>query len=161
MTDEPGTPILSSPPEWLRGHASFNGTYLSLDVSRAQRYAPYEVAGSLPFDLAGIHQPHEALSFIQKYGLLWHGPDATEHMERFTDWEREIRNLNAVLILYRALQDSVAGDAESRHTLRELIDRAGAAFETRASSDDEHARHAAVLVSHLLTAALAGVEVGV
>lgn len=161
MSDEPGTPILSSPPEWLCGHASFDGTYLSLDASRARRYAPYEVAESLPFDLAGIREPQDALSFIQKYGLLWHGPDATEHVEKFTDWEREIRVLNSVLILHQALQGTVAGDAESRRTLRELIDLAQSIFQNRARSDDEYARHAAVLVAHWVTEGMAGVAVGV
>ena len=161
MSDESGSPILSSPPEWLRGHASFDGTYLSLDASRARRYAPYEVAESLPFDLAGIREPRDALSFIREYGLLWHGPDAAEHSEKFADWEREARNLYFILLLNQALRDSVAGDADSQRTLRELVDPFQTVFETRARSDDEYARHAAVLVGDFVTAGTEGVNTGI
>jgi hypothetical protein len=49
--------------------------WVELDTSRPiEEYHPVSEPNLL-FELADIRRPQEAVKFIRRYGLLWHGPD--------------------------------------------------------------------------------------
>ncbi len=104
-------------PLWLRGPITLTSDrWLVLDRARAATYRP---TTDVPrranvFDLANIHQPKDAVRFAEQHGLLWHGPDAEDLLESFTDWWYEANDLRKILSLYLAWQQAQAGTGSIR-----------------------------------------------
>jgi hypothetical protein len=105
------------PPTWIRGSAQLDGGWIALDAVRRTRYQP--TPGDTPlFELAGIRRPHDALGFVKRFGLLWHGPDAAPpRRERFSDWEHEASKLTGILRMYESTRLAVEGDDDRRTEL--------------------------------------------
>ena len=149
--EEHGYAIVGAPPQWLRGHATFDGKMIRLDSSNAELYQPYSASG-LPYDLAAVQRPSEVIEFVRQYGLLWHGPGASEFSEPYSDWERAIDNLQAVLDVYGSLREATTGDESATDQLRELLEKPTA-------SDEDILTEGGVVVAILMSKGLEGVEI--
>jgi hypothetical protein len=106
---------------WLRGLARIEAGEIILDEDRAEEYEHGVVFHhpDILFDLTGVREPADALGFVRRYGLLWHGADdEPEHRESFADWRRLIERVNAVLELYAITQEAGAGNLEGIARLR-------------------------------------------
>ncbi len=145
-----GWAIAGSPPQWLRGHATFDGEMIRLDSSTAELYLP-SFAPELPSELSGVRRPSEAIEFVRKYGLLWHGPGASGFSEPYADWERAIDNLLTVAGLYESLREATAGKGD-------VTDRLKAFFEEPDVSDEHILTLADAGVAILMSEGLEGVE---
>jgi len=117
MSHRFGRPIMAEPAPWLRGYTRVEGEWIVLDPSRAEQYRPLSEKGYL-YDLAAVRRPTDAVAFGRKYGLLWHGPNATEYREKFADWEDVTIRLNYCLQLYLTLRRATDGDQEALSDLR-------------------------------------------
>jgi hypothetical protein len=117
-----GPATMVKPPTWLRGPGRVEGGWVTLDPKRAEEY---EIGSgdSVLWDLLGIRHPSEAIGFVSKHGLLFHGPQdkepGTEELrERFADWERGISYLKSTVAVYHVLRGAVRGDPHSIEILR-------------------------------------------
>ena len=149
--EEHGWAIAGSPPQWLRGHATFDGEMIRLDSSTAELYTPYS-ASELPYELSGIQRPTEAIEFVRKYGLLWHGPGASEFDEPYADWELAIGKLQTVIAIYESLRETRVGKGNAADRLRALFDKP-------AFSDEDILKQGAIVVAIWMSEGLEGVEV--
>ena len=121
MSDEYGRPIAGVPLAWVRGEASFDGEWVTLiDPEGATVYRPFDVS-NLPFDLAAVETPEDAVAFVGKYGLLRHGPSASEHRERFREWVQEIFTLRMAIDLYRCLHGIRDNKEEAVDEMRAVL----------------------------------------
>jgi hypothetical protein len=123
-------------------------------VSRAELYYPNEAHQPL-YELAAIRQPHDALGFVRKFGMLRHGPDSNdEPRERFRQWEAEALRLTEIMRLYESVRLAHAGDSDRLKELRALpkvrqrLEDIPSATTTEAASD---------VVAGLIVAGLNGV----
>jgi len=115
-------------PSWRRGTATLEGDWIVV-----RDLEPYQLPAGpgrrdLPFTLAGIRSPDEAVAFAGNFGLLrtsWPDDDVLGLRpfvrERYADWEREIRTLAGILSLYVDLGAALAGDVESERSLRDVF----------------------------------------
>jgi hypothetical protein len=149
------------PPDWLRGPATIDGEWIVLDRRRGELYVPYSQR-DLAFDLAAIAEPTDAVAFVRRYGLLRHGPDASEYREPFAEWEEVALALQGILTSYDRLRRALRGDESAR---RWLWDRwepvTGDEFEARADTDDELYAQTSKSIAWHLAEGLSGVEEGV
>lgn len=145
-----GWAIAGSPPQWLRGHATFDEGMIRLDSSTAELYTP-SFAPELPSELSGVRRPSEAIEFVRDYGLLWHGPGASGFSEPYADWERAIDNLLTVAHSYESLREATVGKGEATDRLRIL-------FENPDASDEDILTQADASVAILMSEGLEGVE---
>lgn len=108
-------------PHWARGPARIVGEDVILDEDRAEHYFLYEPTDLL-FDLADLgadpnnRDPRAVLSFVRRYGLLWHGAEdlgSGECQEPLSKWWEEARILALTGDFYVRLKDSLeAGSVE-------------------------------------------------
>jgi hypothetical protein len=95
---------------------------LVLDESRAETYWMYESeqAEQMAFDLAAMalhrsgRDPRQAVAFVRRYGLLWHGPDklgSGECRESLDDWWLAAEPLFSVLSVSAALGEAMRDDS--------------------------------------------------
>ena len=152
MSDEYGQPIAGAPQTWLKGEASFDGTWITLDLRSAEEYLPY-ADRDLPFELAAVQSPENAIGFVRKYGLLRHGPSASEHRELLSEWEREIVELKLAINLYRGLLGIQSGDHGAEDQVRTLLE-----IDT-SEPVEKLAEEASISVAYLVAKGLDGVEV--
>jgi len=150
-----------TPGTWVRGRASLDGEYVVLDRTRSSEYQPLSTT-DLVFDLAAIRRPSDALPFVRRYGLLFHGPNATESREPWTDWERVSGLLSGLLHLYVVLQKAIRGDVAANHELRtrwgELIQRL---YEQVAETDEVFYQQATDFLAYWTSHGLENVEFGI
>lgn len=117
-----GTSWGAEPPTWRRGPARFDGEWIELDRRGSDLYLPMDMP-TLPFDLAGVRSPADAVDFVQRYGLLRQTqgfPDVAR--ERFSEWEVEIALLNGVLRLVKLVRAADRGEQDAVTSLREHVD---------------------------------------
>ncbi len=119
----PTLDLLAQPQTWVRGHAHTDGTHIELDPATLQRYHPHQpgVAGALMFQLAAVETPQDAATFASRYGLLYHGPDATTHREPFTRWQPVSQGLRNALQLAQLLHQANTDPATALTTLEPLL----------------------------------------
>jgi hypothetical protein len=130
-------PVTVLSPVWARGRARVENGQIILDEARAEEYGfeNPEASERMAFDLAALsrHQGDENLgdekqvvSFVRRYGLLWHGADdlgSGECRESVQDWWVETGRLNFVGFFYQTLMESNRGG--SAKPIQELIRRSG------------------------------------
>lgn len=124
--------VMVGHPGWLRGQATYADGWLTLEKPDVYLV---EHAPDLPFTLAGIRTPAEAVKCVESSGLLRLGMDATEHRERFTDWQQTALELVETMDLYMVFRAARQGHPEGLNRLRELVARA-----TGQPSDNEAAK---------------------
>lgn len=150
-----------TPQEWLRGPARIDGEWVVLDRNRARTYSPIEEA-DLMYDLAAVRRPPDALAFVQRYGLLRHGPEQDDHRERYQELEKEALRLSNVLRLHTIIALAVGNDREEANdAIRELWSiepDLRPIFEARAANDDELIDQATHIVAVMTNEGLAGVD---
>lgn len=153
-----GRATVPEPPQWLRGVASRDGDWITLDPGRAETYHPLEQADLL-FDLAAIHRPEDAVAFVGRYGLLRHGPGSDTFREHIKKWEDAALRLRFILRLHRTIQGAIGGDRDSLIELREVWQPGIAAnFQAPAASDDELLAQASKAVAWAVSDGLEGVQ---
>jgi hypothetical protein len=112
---------LSGPLEWWRGPARFRDGQVELEPG-AGVYEPYaDGVDELPFALAGIHAPADAVAFAERFGLLRTGPGAGAYREPFSDWKQLASALRDAFALYSAGRAARKGDAAAEETIRTII----------------------------------------
>lgn len=153
--EEHGWAIAGSPPQWLRGHATFDGEMIRLDSSTAELYMPYS-APKLPYELSGVRRPTEAIEFVRKYGLLWHGPGASEFNEPYADWEFAIGKLQKVMLFYENLREARVGRDKARQG--KATDRLRALFDKPTASDEDIHTDSGIAVAILMSEGMKGVQ---
>jgi hypothetical protein len=105
-------------PEWVRGPARVKDQEIVLDESRAEKYWLYESeqAEQMAFDLAAMalhrsgRDPQQAVAFVRRYGLLWHGPDklgSGECRESLGNWWLAAEPLFSMLSMSIALGEAM------------------------------------------------------
>jgi hypothetical protein len=151
------SPVAYEPTPWLRGPARFSRGWIELDHTRAEEYQPYELRG-IVFDFAGIHTPAEAVQFVERYGLLWAGPQAREFREPWEAWLEEIHALHTTLALYSMVRQAVDGDQDALAALRLVGPSLAQIFKAPAENDEELLEQASVAVAWLISENLDGVE---
>lgn len=153
-----GRAVRPAMPRWVRGWARYEDNDIILE--RPEEYDIYSTK-DIVYDLAGVRTPDDALEFVGKHGLLWHGPGADDLREPFEEWEREAQNLRGKLRLYMTLQDALRGDDEARQKLWRVWESDLRPFyQTTVSNDAELFAHVSDFVGHSINDGLAGVEQG-
>lgn len=124
-------------PEWARGKARIEGQEIVLDESKADTYWLYESerAEQMAFDLAAMaprrsgRDPQQVKAFVQRYGLLWHGPDklsSGECREPLADWWLAAENLHTVLYFSTKIGASLREGSAA--PVRRLFEGSGVTF---------------------------------
>lgn len=104
---------------WLRGSASYDAGWIRLDRKRAEEYLP-KPEDQILDDLMAVREPAEAVAFVQRYGLLHHGPGVAEFRERFRDWELKIKHIRYAAHVYLLVRRAASeGDQQALAELRE------------------------------------------
>jgi hypothetical protein len=146
-----------TPPQWLRGPAVIDGDHVVLEDRQRELYQPHVHADQMLFDLIAVHEPNDVLRFVRRYGLLQHGPDATDHREPLEDWRIAVGFLLQTVKLYLDLMAYGNGDASRYDALRENeLVRSHSSDRVSPVLRDELERLASGAVAHAITAGLGG-----
>jgi hypothetical protein len=156
-----------SAPEWVSGTARIDGDDVVLIPEVDSFYVSQremERGRSLFAELFAVDDAYDVLGFARTWGLLWHGPNATEYREPVADWFRVVRELRAVLEIIHAQRESIASrDPTAIERLRAVlaqhvqIDRE--TWPEALPTDDE--RVAEIVVLDLLNCGLESTRLGV
>ena len=105
-------PVTVLSPRWAKGPARIEGGEIILGKDRATAYdfAQPEESERMAFELAALpwreKDQRKVVSFVRRYGLLWHGWDdmrSGECRESLEDWWREAARLWFVGGFYEVL----------------------------------------------------------
>jgi hypothetical protein len=107
----------AAPPKWLRGPARIEDGVVVLDRERAKEYWPLDVP-DLAFDLAAVTNQADILRIVRRYGLLRHGPEASQLRETVGSFLNEASRLALVLDLYGLLRRAAEGNKTATEALR-------------------------------------------
>ena len=125
-------------PVWVRGPARIAGEWIVIDPSDVERYAPIETPPrALMLALAGVQTREQILSFVSRYGLLKHGPDAPVLREAVADFEEEAHLVYSMIYLAKALKGAVAGDLDQCDIVQALAPTITKLFQAPAASEAE------------------------
>lgn len=118
-------------PRWQRGNAVFENGWIIVSDLTPYPLEPGEALEDMPFALAGVRSPAEAVAFAERYGLLREGwpldilakdkPLPPTLRERYIDWQREAGQLVAIMNLYVDLAAALNGDTAAEASLRDVI----------------------------------------
>jgi hypothetical protein len=139
-------------PEWVRGPAHVEGNKMVLDESRAERYLlpDPERAERMGFDLAAMafhrsgRDPRQAVAFVRRYGLLWHGPNQLGSggcRESLDDWWHEAEKLSALLLTSVRLGEAARDGSAA--PVRRHFEALGIRFE----SDEDYVMAATIIAA--------------
>lgn len=138
-------PVTVLSPVWARGRARVENEEIILDEARAEKYGfeNPEASELMAFDLAvlSLHpgDKKEVVSFVGRYGLLWHGADDLgigECRESLQDWWAESARLYLVGLFHDALMKSKRN--KSARPIQDLIRRyGGIGFPSLSPSSDD------------------------
>lgn len=153
---------------WLAGPATLEDGWVVLDLSRAREYPPLAGVSDPLHDphhqLADLKTPADAVAFVQRHGLLRHGPGADEHRERLSDFESEglqLRNVLRVNVeLRRAVSDDHSERVEGLQALRSELHRVSG-DDLALSSDADVLERATRFVATVISDGLTNVELTV
>jgi hypothetical protein len=126
-------------PEWAKGPAFVEGNDVVLDESRAKRYWLHEPeqVEQMAFDLAAMafhrsgRDPQQAVAFVRRYGLLWHGTDklgSGRCRESLDDWWHEAEKLSSLLLISVKLGEAMREGSAA--PVRKHFEVLGIRFET-------------------------------
>jgi hypothetical protein len=151
---------------WVRGPARIDdhNYEIVLDEDRAERYMLYQDSG-LVFDLAGLgegaNRLQEALAFVRRYGLLWHGAQdlgSGQCREPLDVWFEAIGYLRFAMALYQSLRESVR--IGSTTPLRKF-DRMMSSDIVKQLTDEVRLTVAHKAVVDMITGGLQGCRIGI
>jgi hypothetical protein len=146
---------------WLRGRALLDEDYIVLDKAHSTEYQPMTTT-ELLFDLAAIRRPSDALPFVRRYGLLFHGPDADEFREPWSEWERTALLLSGFLHMHVSLHKAVRGDAAAAEELRSRWGETVKGFyKQEAPTEEMFFLQVTDFLAHWTTQGLEGAQFGV
>ena len=120
----------SAPLPWVRGRASYRDSHIVLDRRQVEEYLPLGLPqrDELPFDLARIRVPDDALRFVAKHGLLFGEqpkvPPDGQLREPFGLWLSEARTANYLLNCIGRLRAATNGDESALRELRAIVNKA-------------------------------------
>lgn len=157
--------LLDVPASLASRPARLEDGWVVLDENSCGGYEPMD--RDLPYDLADIRRPADALGFTRRYGLLRHGP-GQDLAERFAEWEQTAREIAALLRLYDRLRRAYGMSEPVLRDLWEWADRSiypalritFPAFE-RSTTDGDLMRDTSVLVATLLTEGMGDTDIRV
>jgi hypothetical protein len=126
-------------PEWVRGPAIVEGDEIILDESRAETYWLHgsEQVEQMAFDLAAMafhrsgRDPQQAVAFVRRYGLLWHGTDklgSGSCREPLNNWWHEAEKLSSLLLTSVKLGEAMREGSAA--PVRKYFEELGIGFET-------------------------------
>ena len=151
-------PVRVLSPVWARGRARVENEEIILDEARAEEYGfeNPEASERMAFDLAvlSLHpgDKKEVVSFVGRYGLLWHGADdlgSGECRESLQDWWAESARLYLVGLFYDALMKSKRD--ESVKPIQTLLRRSAApGFPALSPSSEDFHQNYVTLASIML-----------
>jgi hypothetical protein len=113
LSELSGVTSFRLPKQWLRGPASVDRLTgeIVLARDRAALYQPISDR-QVVFDLAAVSEPRDAVAFVQKHGLLIHGPDDAGDREPFEEFRHHAGAtwllLHLVELIRRARDDYAA-----------------------------------------------------
>lgn len=150
-------------PEWVKGPARIEGKEIVLDESRAEKYWFYESAqvDQIAFDLAAMalhrsgRDPQQAVAFVRRYGLLWHGADqlgSGNCRESLDSWWLEGEKLFTVLHTATKLGEALREGSAA--PIKEHFEGLGLSF--GASADETYLSAATMTVTRLINNGLQG-----
>ena len=147
--------ILVQHPEWVKGPAIVEGNEVVLDERRAERYLLHEreQVEHMAFDLAAMafhrsgRDPQQAVAFVRRYGLLWHGPDQLGSggcRESLEDWWHEAEKLSSLLLTSVRIGEAMREGSAA--PVRKHLETLGIGFDT----DETYLMAATTAVARLL-----------
>jgi hypothetical protein len=146
------------PTTWLRGIASLEDGWIVLDPARATKYPLYEET-EVPYDLTRVERPPDALAFVRQYGLLWHGPGADDHRERFENWKNAASGIASLCTMLIRLREAARGDRTAIDWLWGLAPQFQELFsEALIQTDDQLLAYASKAIAAGVNWGLAGVD---
>lgn len=158
-TSAPG--ILDVPPLWLRGPAAIVDGWIELDAARAVKYQPIAEREIL-LDLAAVTDAPSALAFVQRFGLLHHGPGTPDPRERLDAMLKEANQVAVAVLLYVAVNRAMHGDddeaAQGLNDLRDPLAPVLARFDPEPTTDRERMEAATKIVAMMVSEGLADVR---
>lgn len=155
-------------PEWVRGPAQIAGDEIVLETTQAETYGMYEPE-DLVFDLVNLSPlsksfegPEGAVRFVEKHGLLWHGPDELSNdscRESLSDWWEAADNFISIMWLHYHLKEALrAGSAEPLKEVADLSDYFAPGVHP---TDEDYLERVSVLIAEAMSEGLEGCSVGV
>lgn len=160
--------VLTTQPPWVRGPAFTTDTEIVLDESRAQSYqlGNPNWAQDLLFELAALSpmisryeagvNPNDAVAFVQRWGLLWHGSSQVgsgECRESLDDWLQSSNKLLFRLYFYQWLMEAPRDDPEEiARGFSELGVQSPASLQTA----EDHLQSASTYLEGVINEALQG-----
>jgi hypothetical protein len=156
---------LAQHPEWARGPAFVEGNEVVLDESRAESYwlhRPKQVE-QMAFDLAAMafhrsgRDPQQAVAFVRRYGLLWHGLDEVGSgscRESLDDWWHEAEKLSSMLLISIRLGEAMREGSAA--PVRQYFEGLGIGFE----ADETYLMAATTAVARLINQGLQNTKWG-
>jgi hypothetical protein len=155
-----GGAVRAAGPRWVRGFGRVAAGWVELDTRRpVEEYVPISEP-DLVFDLADIRRPQDAVRFVRRYGLLWHGPGADTFRERFSEWEETAQTLRGILWYAATLRDALSGAPVAQEELRRRAADLTDLFQAPAASLDELYAQVSVVIARAVSEGLQGVEEG-
>jgi hypothetical protein len=161
-------PIGVGGPTWANGRARVENGEIILDKNRYEEYefnSP-EDSEQMAFDLAALSlhpdderkvlDEREVLSFVGRYGLLWHGAHdlkSGECRESLEDWWREVGRLYLVGLFHNALMKSKRdGSVKPIQTLLRRSAAPGFPFLSPSSKNFHHnyVRFASIILQDMI-----------
>jgi hypothetical protein len=143
---------------WANGRARVENGEIVLERGRAKRYEfrKPEDSERMAFDLAALvlhaRDEREAVSFVGRYGLLWHGwedlKESGECRESLDDWWREAGRLYFASALYVNLWRSKHD--KSAKEVQNFLRQYGYGFRGLASDDKDFDNNYITEASHVL-----------
>jgi hypothetical protein len=114
--------VATPPVVWFSGPARLEGEAIAIDSGALTQYSPL-TKPNLPYDLAGIQKPVEAVEFVQEYGLLRDkegesSDSAPIDRQPFEEFERAARWLRELIDTKDTIDKAVEGDRPATARLR-------------------------------------------
>lgn len=154
-------------PYWVRGLARIEGDEIVLDEADAETYYIQEPVDLLP-DFARLAEfldsrakgERLALDFVQRHGLLWHGPDSLgsgKCRESLESWIYASLRIRIAATLYARLQETMrTGSVEPLQSLRGEIEWDWASLcEREPANEWEYTAFASLVVAQVVNEGLA------
>lgn len=114
--------VAIQPPLWLRDPAArLEQDSIVVDHEKLETYDPM-AKRALPYDLAGVRTPSDALDFVQEYGLLTYEDRNHQRINRlpFEEFDYAARWVRDILQAYEDLRIAVNGGSAGRAATERL-----------------------------------------
>jgi hypothetical protein len=161
-TEEPsrGYEVAPASPYWVRGPAHIDPDSVEIVLDEGRASTDYAGDGEdLLFDLAGLgngDKAQNAVAFVRRYGLLWHGPEdlgSGECRESLEDWFYAVGTLQFTMALYKSFRDH-PGTGDPIHALG--LELALPEEIANQATEEDYLATAGTVVADLITRGLEG-----